>query len=110
MEAGIHSVPTAILLGVGSETVSHNAEINEDVFWKQLEDADRRDYMMLASSRGAGEVENESGIYGGHGYTVLAVKEVHAHGQRHRLLQLRNPWGDSEWKGDWSDHSHLWTP
>jgi len=23
---------------------------------------------------------------------------------------MRNPWGDGEWTGDWSDGSNLWTP
>ena len=27
-----------------------------------------------------------------------------------RLVQLRNPWGELEWRGDWSDSSQLWTP
>lgn len=26
-----------------------------------------------------------------------------------RLCKIRNPWGNFEWKGDWSDNSDLWT-
>lgn len=26
------------------------------------------------------------------------------------MVQLRNPWGDFEWKGEWSDKSLAWTP
>ena len=23
---------------------------------------------------------------------------------------MRNPWGESEWKGEWADGDKLWTP
>ena len=26
-----------------------------------------------------------------------------------KLLKIRNPWGEHEWNGDWSDQSDLWT-
>jgi len=24
-------------------------------------------------------------------------------------VNIRNPWGKTEWNGDWGDNSHLWT-
>ena len=27
-----------------------------------------------------------------------------------RLLMLKNPWGNYEWAGKWSDHDRAWTP
>jgi len=26
-----------------------------------------------------------------------------------RLVKLRNPWGNTEWTGDWNDQSDKWT-
>lgn len=42
----------------------------------------------------------------GHAYAILAVREARGN----LLLKVRNPWGNFEWKGDWSDTSPLWTP
>ena len=30
-------------------------------------------------------------------------------GKPAKLVLVRNPWGSYEWKGDFSDNSHLWT-
>ncbi|KAM9842721.1 calpain-1 catalytic subunit-like [Aulostomus maculatus] len=49
-----------------------------------------------------------NGLVQGHAYTVTGVKEVMSRGQRVRLVRLWNPWGQGEWKGDWSDQSPLW--
>ena len=43
----------------------------------------------------------------GHAYTLLSAKQTYG---GHRLVCLRNPWGEFEWSGDWSDGSNLWTP
>ena len=26
----------------------------------------------------------------------------------HEVVQIRNPWGDTEWKGKWSDQDSIW--
>ena len=47
-------------------------------------------------------------MVGGHAYSILHAVDVGADAERVRLLLLRNPWGKSEWKGDWSDSSSCW--
>ncbi|KAM9842722.1 calpain-1 catalytic subunit-like isoform 1-T3 [Aulostomus maculatus] len=49
-----------------------------------------------------------NGLVQGHAYAVTGVKEVMSRGQLVRLVRLWNPWGQGEWKGDWSDQSPLW--
>jgi len=49
-----------------------------------------------------------SGIVDGHAYSVLEVLEVPGTCGTERLVKLRNPWGDGEWRGRWNDHSCAW--
>lgn len=43
-------------------------------------------------------------------YTILKVAIVtDSNGVKTQVCQMRNPWGDFEWKGHWSDQSSLWT-
>jgi len=65
---------------------------------------------------GAGETQaskellKEVGLIQNHSYTVLEVYDVVIDEQNTEyLLKIRNPWGHTEWIGDWSDHSNLWT-
>ena len=39
---------------------------------------------------------------------MIAAFEFKLDDQQIRLVKLRNPWGEGEWKGDWSDSSPLW--
>jgi hypothetical protein len=44
-----------------------------------------------------------------HAYSLISAAEVVKDGKKVQLVKLRNPWGDHEWNGDWSDNSKLWT-
>ncbi|XP_067310612.1 calpain-1 catalytic subunit-like [Pseudorasbora parva] len=52
--------------------------------------------------------KSSNDIIGGHSYTVTGVCKVMSKENPVNLVRVLNPWGDSEWKGDWSDESSLW--
>ena len=42
--------------------------------------------------------------------SMIKATKLVLDGQIHQLLQLRNPWKDTNWYGKWSDSSDIWTP
>ena len=43
-----------------------------------------------------------------HCYTIIDVFEIKDYKDKnkiHKLIRLRNPWGEIEWNGKWSDES-----
>uniref|UniRef100_A0A8C3TBA7 Calpain 12 n=1 Tax=Chelydra serpentina TaxID=8475 RepID=A0A8C3TBA7_CHESE len=50
------------------------------------------------------EGHTPEGLVMGHAYSVT----LDHGGKKLKLLRLRNPWGQVEWNGRWSDHSPLW--
>uniref|UniRef100_A0A8C3KJ67 Calpain-3 n=1 Tax=Calidris pygmaea TaxID=425635 RepID=A0A8C3KJ67_9CHAR len=54
------------------------------------------------------ETRMSCGLVKGHAYSVTAVEETTFKGKKLRLVRLRNPWGQVEWNGPWSDKSEEW--
>ena len=61
------------------------------------------------------EVDSEGyGILKGHAYSLIDVQCLTtgatggAPGVEHRLLRVRNPWGQREWEGTWADNAPEW--
>jgi len=94
--------------GVGGENLSLAEEGRDpDRLWSRLTGFVHAGYLLGAGSPAGTDTDvSAEGIVQGHAYSCLRVAEE----EGHRLLQLRNPWGRTEWRGDWSDASHLWTP
>merc|ERR1712048_712575 len=70
---------------------------------------DKKDFLMCCGSHAGSDTDkNAFGVVQGHAYTILSVVQNVA-GSQKDMLQLRNPWGSGEWKGDWSDKSDMWS-
>lgn len=74
----------------------------------QLQEFDNQNFLMCcASASGSDSDTNDMGVVQGHAYSLITVK-TNVAGSGYDLLCLRNPWGQKEWQGDWSDDSELW--
>jgi len=80
-------------------------------FWKLMKRYDDEGFLLSGSTPGeerwndSNDHENDGNLLPGHSYSVIQVREV----QSHKLLNIRNPWGNFEWTGRWSDNSPEWT-
>ncbi|MGH0114480.1 UNVERIFIED_CONTAM: hypothetical protein FKN15_018799 [Acipenser sinensis] len=54
------------------------------------------------------ETRTSTGLVKGHAYSVTGVEDIQHKETRVRLVRLRNPWGQVEWNGPWSDKSKEW--
>lgn len=83
----------------------------EDI-WNTLVKADKAGWIMCGGTPGVdmwtegGGPDQEFGIVPGHAYSIIGAKQY----KNTRLLNIRNPWGQFEWGGKWSDQDKAsWT-
>ncbi|KAK0457825.1 uncharacterized protein EV420DRAFT_1687674 [Desarmillaria tabescens] len=92
--------------------IPSNDILDPDLFWTEellKANHDRLfgvSFQDLDSSRSGKDSIKVSGLISRHAYSVLRAVEC----KGKRFVVIRNPWGDSEWTGPWSDGSKQWTP
>ncbi|XP_062866950.1 calpain-9 [Trichomycterus rosablanca] len=96
--------------GVGE--VYETKKAPEDLF-NILKKALDRGSMMGCSiditSSAESEAQTPTGLVKGHAYSITGLEEVNYRGSKVRLISVRNPWGQVEWNGPWSDNSREWS-
>nr|XP_020762433.1 calpain-3 isoform X8 [Odocoileus virginianus texanus] len=55
------------------------------------------------------ETRMSCGLVKGHAYSVTGLEEALYKGEKVKLVRLRNPWGQVEWNGSWSDSWKDWS-
>jgi hypothetical protein len=98
--------------------------------WNLIYNASKEGLIMCASTRdlsgdGKDDQDEDTGIVSGHAYCLMGAYELYKENGKYRaladyerkrgkkiqLVKLRNPWGEGEWKGKWSDDDDKrWTP
>lgn len=58
---------------------------------------------LQITSSAESEAQTASGLVKGHAYSITGLEEVNYRGKKVKLIRIRNPWGQVEWNGAWSD-------
>lgn len=94
------------------------SKLKNNTLWKELFQLKEEGSLLGCSNAVDAASAGSSasvGLLSGHAYSILDMKEVHADATADfndydgKLIQLRNPWGQGEWNGEWSDESVLWS-
>jgi len=108
IEAGFAENAFRDLTGAPTKVLTHD----DKELWDNMIKAKQNGFLLAASAgstKSSKELLEEMGLIGFHSYGILDVREVDTQQGLEKLIKLRNPWGDFEWTGDWSDQSVNWT-
>jgi len=108
IEGGLVHIALGELTNGIPELMNRDENQNLKKWWDQLLSFYKSGFKLGAGSPSHPDGDSaisDTGVTQGHAYSVLKLIEI----DKLQLICLRNPWGQGEWKGDWSDDSELWT-
>uniref|UniRef100_A0A3Q3MG13 Calpain 9 n=1 Tax=Mastacembelus armatus TaxID=205130 RepID=A0A3Q3MG13_9TELE len=95
--------------GVGEMYETKNAPGNLfSIMKKALDRGSMMGCSIDITSSAESEAKTTTGLVKGHAYSITGMEEVNYRGQTVQLIRIRNPWGQVEWNGPWSDNSREW--
>ena len=89
--------------------------INDEMkkkLWEELIKANDNNFVICGGTRKLGFWDGFGlvvGLISCHAYTIIKIYDKKYQGKHYQLVKLRNPWGEKEFNGDWSDKSSKWT-
>ncbi|XP_049319467.1 calpain-1 catalytic subunit-like [Astyanax mexicanus] len=104
------NVSEALLDFTGGVHMSVNPGTNPQGLWDLIYRAAKAHSLMGCGTPGKSDFNKklDNGLVEGHAYAVTGVTKVTSQNKQVELVRLFNPWGGTEWNGDWSDRSPLW--
>ena len=84
--------------GAPTMTLWLDEEKYANVVWSKLLEAEKSHYVMTCGSSDSHDDEllKKNGIVKSHAYSLLGAFELKLNNEVHKLVKLRNPWGDAE--------------
>jgi calpain-15 len=87
---------------------------NQDYIWDKIVESFHKKYVICTNTE---EIEKQEsvGLVPLHAYSIIKAYEFPSKMAKNvetktlRLLKIRNPWGNKEWKGDFSANCPKWT-
>ena len=84
-----------------------------DMIWSKLKKAIAKGYVVTCGTMGSFKaslcMKQSTGLIKSHSYSLLGAHEELTNEGIVRLVKLRNPWGETEWRGPWKDSCLKWT-
>ena len=81
---------------------------NKVSLWNNIKGADSYNCIMTCSIREGTPGLSNVGLIANHSFTLVSAFERKVDDEIVKLMKIRNPFGEGEWNGDWSDNSNKW--
>ncbi len=85
------------------------AKENKKSLWENIKGADQYNAIMTCSIREGTPGLAKVGLLENHSFSLVSAFERKVGNDTVKLMKIRNPFGEGEWNGDWSDKSAKWT-